>query len=65
VELVQFSGNKNGVHEVDAQTTIMILDCKKMLIGLHICLNLRIIDLNMQLVMQKALFVLDKVVGGN
>jgi hypothetical protein len=51
VELVQFSGNKIGMHEVDAQTTIMTPDCKKVLIGLHICLNLKIIDLNMQLEM--------------
>jgi hypothetical protein len=50
VKLVQFSGNKTGMHEVDAQTTIMTPDCRKMLIGLHIFLNLRIIDLNMQLV---------------
>jgi hypothetical protein len=65
MELVQCSGNKIGIHEIDAQTTIVTPDCRKVLIGLHICLNLKIIDLNMQLVMQKDLFVFDKVVGGN
>jgi hypothetical protein len=51
MKLVQFGGNKTRMHEVDAQTTIVTFDCKKMLIGLHICLNLKIIDLNLQLVM--------------
>jgi len=39
VKLVQFGGNKTRMHEIDAQTTIVTLDYKKMLIGLHICLN--------------------------
>jgi len=51
MKLVQFGGNKTGMHEIDAQTTIVTFDYRKMLIGLHICLNLIIIDLNMQLVM--------------
>jgi hypothetical protein len=46
VELVQFSGNKLEF-EVDAQTIIVTLDCKGALIALHICLKLKIIDLNM------------------
>jgi hypothetical protein len=51
VKLVQFSGNKTRIHEIDAQIIIVTPNCRKVLIGLHICLNLRIIDLNMQLVM--------------
>jgi hypothetical protein len=51
VELVQFNGNKTRIHERDAQNIIVTPKCKKVLIGLHICLNLKIIDLNMQLVM--------------
>jgi hypothetical protein len=47
VELVQFNGNKIGIHKIDAQTTLVTPDCRKVLIGLYICLNLRIIDLNM------------------
>jgi hypothetical protein len=50
VESVQFSGNKLEC-QVDVQITIVTLNCRGTLIGLQICLNLIINDLNMQLVM--------------
>jgi hypothetical protein len=49
VESVQFSGNKLEC-QVDVQIIIVTPDCRGALIGLWICLNLIINDLNMQLV---------------